>query len=208
MFGSHQLLEHKLRKSGKSALAKVTACERKETMQQNVNAGVGTPKTLCYLELQVQPDGEPAFDAKTDAWMVGTEGAHVGMTVPVLYDPSDHDKVVVDSSEDAWRPADNENTFARIAARAAERGEDPSRTAAMMEMRRAALSDPEGFHKRMQEQGPAAFGLPGMPGPVQTSAPAQSQDPLDRLSKLADLHERGALTDAEFEAQKKKLLES
>ncbi len=205
MFGTHQLLEHRLRKSGKSALANVTACERKETMQQNVNAGVGTPKTLCYLELQVQPEGEPGFEAKTDAWLVGTEGAHVGMTVPVLYDPSDHGKVVVDSSDEAWRPADNENTFARIAARAAERGEDPSRTAAMMEMRRAALSDPEGFRKTMRDQGPAAFGLPG---PPQTSAPPPSQDPLDRLSKLADLHERGALTDAEFEAEKKKLLGS
>jgi putative oligomerization/nucleic acid binding protein len=208
MFGKHELLEHRLRKSGKAALAKVTACERKETIREGVDVVVGVPKTLCYLELQVQPEGESAFEAKTDAWMIGTEGAHVGMTVPVLYDPSDHAKVVVDNSEEAWRPADKENAFARIGARAAERGEDPSRTAAMMEMRRAALDDPEGFRKMMREQGPAAFGLPGMPGPLQTSAPAPSQDPLDRLSKLADLHDRGALTDAEFEAEKKKLLES
>jgi hypothetical protein len=38
------------------------------------------------------------------------------------------------------------------------------------------------------------------------SPPALGDDPLDRLSKLADLHQRGVLTDAEFEAQKHKLL--
>jgi hypothetical protein len=32
-------------------------------------------------------------------------------------------------------------------------------------------------------------------------------DPLERLERLADLHERGALTDAEFEAKKAELLE-
>jgi hypothetical protein len=32
-------------------------------------------------------------------------------------------------------------------------------------------------------------------------------DPLERLERLADLHERGALTDAEFEAKKSELLE-
>jgi Short C-terminal domain len=40
------------------------------------------------------------------------------------------------------------------------------------------------------------------------SPSATGDDPVDRLSKLADLHERGALTDAEFEAQKHKLLGS
>ena len=40
------------------------------------------------------------------------------------------------------------------------------------------------------------------------SPPATEDDPLDRLSKLADLHDRGVLTDAEFEAQKHKLLGS
>ena len=57
----------------------------------------------------------------------------------------------------------------------------------------------------MQERGPAAFGLPGMPGAPPIVAPT-SEDPLDRLSKLAELHDRGVLTDAEFETQKKKML--
>jgi hypothetical protein len=36
-------------------------------------------------------------------------------------------------------------------------------------------------------------------------APA-AQDPLDRVAKLGDLRERGLITDAEFEVQKRKLL--
>ena len=40
----------------------------------------------------------------------------------------------------------------------------------------------------------------------QLSAAAPAEDPLDRIKKLNDLRQAGALTDAEFEAQKKKIL--
>ena len=39
MFGAHQLLEHRLRKSGRSALATVLSCEQKETVRENTQAG-------------------------------------------------------------------------------------------------------------------------------------------------------------------------
>ena len=55
---------------------------------------------------------------------------------------------------------------------------------------------------------PASAGpQPGGPrfgGPRPAGAPAQ--DPLDRIAKLAQLRDSGALTDEEFEAQKAKLL--
>jgi len=56
--------------------------------------------------------------------------------------------------------------------------------------------------------GPDASGV-GMPAmaPPAAAAPA-AEDPLDRLKKLADLHSSGALTDAEFEAQKQQILSS
>lgn len=40
----------------------------------------------------------------------------------------------------------------------------------------------------------------------QMGAAAPAGDPLDRIKKLNDLRQAGALTDAEFEAQKKKIL--
>ena len=166
MFGSHPMLERKLRKNGTSALARVIACERNDLLsqKQSVPGGVGAPKSLCKLQLEVMPGGEPAFEVTTEAWLVGTEGAHEGMTVPGLFDPSDRTKVIVDESDAAWKAADRENMKARRAERAAASGQDPARLAAIEEMRRAAAEDPTAFLARMQEEGPAAFGLPGVRG--------------------------------------------
>ena len=57
-------------------------------------------------------------------------------------------------------------------------------------------------------QGASLGGSPaGIPvGASADAPPAPSSDPLDRLKKLNDLRQAGALTDAEFEAQKAKLL--
>jgi hypothetical protein len=110
------------------------------------------------MTVRVEPDDAPAFDAKIFAWLKDRPFWVVG----VLYDPSDHRKVVVDRSVDARRAAERESFL------------------------------------RAQALRPQASGT--------VSPPASGDDPLDRLSKLADLHERGALTDAEFEAQKHKLL--
>lgn len=43
--------------------------------------------------------------------------------------------------------------------------------------------------------------------PSAESAGAEAADPLTKLERLAALHERGALTDAEFDAKKRELLE-
>jgi len=198
VFGSHELLERKLRKHGKASLSTVLSCDRRYSMRENVASGVGTPKSLCKLKLRVEPDGDSAFEATTDSWLIGTEGAYEGMVVPVLYDPSDRAKVVVDHSEEAWKAADEANMRARFTARAAARGDDPARTAAMLKIRAAAVGDPTGFRRLMQEQGAAAFGL--------SVGASPARDPLDALAKLGALHDRGVLTDVEFETQKRKLL--
>lgn len=39
-------------------------------------------------------------------------------------------------------------------------------------------------------------------------APAPAKDPMEQLKELAALHEQGVLTDAEFEVQKTKILQS
>lgn len=65
------------------------------------------------------------------------------------------------------------------------------------------IPDPEEFQSqlyRVREQ--RSIQLKGSGGTSTTA-----NDPVARLQGLADLHERGALSDAEFEAQKRKLLE-
>jgi hypothetical protein len=56
------------------------------------------------------------------------------------------------------------------------------------------------FQRRSTRQAAAARAAAGGP------SSADATDPLERLSRLADLHDRGALTDAEFAAQKAKVL--
>jgi hypothetical protein len=48
--------------------------------------------------------------------------------------------------------------------------------------------------------------VPWTPRPAVSDAARAPSDPLDELAKLGDLHQRGVLTDAEFEAEKAKLL--
>jgi hypothetical protein len=202
MLGNHQLLERQLRKHGKSANATVLSCHGTLSMNQSVQGGIPVAKFLCTVDLRVEPDGAPAFETTTDAWFVGSRPSE-STVVPVLYDPSDHSKLVVDHSDAAQIDA----AIGTATARRVGAGGDPADASALGDMMRAATSDRDGFKKLMREQGPAAFGLKGhMQGsPAGGAAPA-SEDPLDRLSKLADLHDRGALTDAEFETEKKKLL--
>jgi hypothetical protein len=73
-------------------------------------------------------------------------------------------------------------------------------------------ADPEAFRQRIMAQAQAA-GIstvvmsPEWISPVGGGATQPAHvDVVDELTKAADLHHRGALTDAEFEALKKKLL--
>jgi hypothetical protein len=69
-------------------------------------------------------------------------------------------------------------------------------------------ADPQGFRDRIMQQAQAA----GVSTYVLNSQwPGAAQQPrhvdvVEELTKAADLHDKGALTDAEFEALKKKLL--
>ena len=55
--------------------------------------------TLARLELRVMPEGEPPFDVTVRGRLHTAK--YKGDSVPVLYDPDDHDKVIVDSERDA-----------------------------------------------------------------------------------------------------------
>jgi hypothetical protein len=66
MSGDHPLLERRLRKSGNSALATVVSYQRTKSGPMVYGA---SRKSLCKLSLRVAPDGEPAFEVTTEAWL-------------------------------------------------------------------------------------------------------------------------------------------
>jgi hypothetical protein len=173
--GQHKLLEERLRRRGTAALATVVEVISRHRQHQSPTVGQGYDSSLVKVRLQVEPEGEAPFEVTTDAWLPGTEGTSEGMMVPVLYDPDDYDKLIIDGRDEAWAPAVRANTQLSMQAHRAEKAQGP-------------VPIPS-----------SAFGLP-------STGALSKRDPIDQLTRLADLHDRGALTDEEFAEQKRRLL--
>jgi hypothetical protein len=180
MFRRSKRLEKKLREHGRQAPAEVLEAEGTGVGITRGNpAFLQNTQLVWKLKLRVKPADEPPFETETKTRFPQLAGPHPGATLNVLYDPDDHSKVVVDSSPEG--------------AAEALLGES------MGELVREAVADPAGFREQMQDRAnqiAAAFGAPG----------ATHSDPVDQLERLADLKERGALTQEEFEAEKRRIL--
>jgi hypothetical protein len=166
----------------------------------------------------------------------GTSGAiggtvNVGDLLPVRYDPEDRSKIEIDST--AVKQGKEE---AREAARerskrlAIQRGEEQLAAASspgavpLAEIKaigiaaRTPVPGETGIESMLRASIAIAAGkgdgaevarLTAKLAEQRGTSPApqsEASDPLDRLQKLADLHDRGVLTDAEFAAEKAKLL--
>jgi hypothetical protein len=59
-----------------------------------------------------------------------------------------------------------------------------------------------------QQAPPPQYYEPAPPPPPPPPAPAAAPDPIAQLKQLAELRDQGILTDAEFDAQKAKILAS
>ena len=144
MFGSRRRLERKLRAHGKAAMATVLATRVAVGGGYSTNDPMyrRTPTqvipALVKMTVRVEPDGKPPFDAEIDAWLMDTERPWINTAVPVLYDPTDHRKVLFDKSayqagqRARWDPHKN---VTALAAHLAEqhrqsRGADPVESAA------------------------------------------------------------------------------
>jgi len=97
MFGSHQHLEKKLRKDGKSAPGQVLNVEQTHMAITHGNpALVANTEVVIKVKVQVSPNGEAPFEFDTTTRVSQFGGLSVGDAVAVLYDPSDHTKAVID----------------------------------------------------------------------------------------------------------------
>ena len=103
MFYKHEHLEKKLREHGRSATAEILSM-RTEGSGNSLSGmfaeddDLSGQWTLARLHLRVMPEGEPPFEATVRSRIHTFK--YKGDTVPVLYDPGDHDKVVVDAEAD------------------------------------------------------------------------------------------------------------
>ena len=165
-----------------------------------------TTERINYrVTIQVKfPDGSTTEFKKWLDWHdVGQ--LYQGSVVPVRYEPSDHSKVVLDvpaleerhGQADAAGKAQLDAQFERLGEPGSGTGGGPGVQAL------AGLGDVRDLKAQLLQtaaENPGSVdlssGAPGRPG----------SDPEDRLAKLADLKERGVLTDEEFAAQKAKIL--
>jgi hypothetical protein len=166
----------KLVRDGKPATATVTSIRDTGTTI-NKNPRV-------ELTLQVQPEDGPPFEVKAKRTASRIALPQVGGAYAIRYDVQNPASFVWDET----RPAVSVTRTAPIAVSAG--GGDLS------EQLEAKGLD----HERAQQVEEALAGV------LRGNVSAGGQDPLDRLEKLADLKAKGVLTEAEFAAEKAKIL--
>ena len=194
----HSHLEKKLREHGRSAPAEILSIKTEGSggTQNPLKAwsadddDLTTSWFLCRLELRVMPPGEPAFEQTVHSRLNTLKSK--GDTVPVLYDPDDHGKVVVDYKADAQTEMDRVAALGQVA----QRPPDGARTGADV-----APLDPELQQLMDLEEAERRTGA----APAAQS-PGGSQARLDQLQQLAYLRDQGILTDAEVAEQKARIL--
>jgi hypothetical protein len=179
-------LKEQLQENGKRANAVIVEIAEKGMAVTRGAADnvVANTEIALKTHLRVQPDDEPEFEVKKRFSYPQLSVPSAGQTIPVIYDPQDHDKIVVDYSPEAQGQA----ALSGAGIDVGSLGELMNQAAALQA-------------QAQQAQG----GMPGMAGMAPASPPAQP-DPVEQLEKLAALKEKGALTQAEFEAEKAKII--
>ena len=253
MLGYHPLLERSLRKKGRRAFATILSAQRTHLLNTVGDPSVVSNTTRMWkLVLRVEPERETPFEVKVEAWFGQEEDPRGIERWPVLYDPNDHNKVIIDDSNegmqavvDAKVKERTDSTVATMRSRGQNElarryqevfddglttkwSNDPIELREQIRERREKIKEimagqteedqlnmirdnaaSFGANAAAQEQqvmkalGPSLIvnGQPLAPvaGSGATSVP-------DALTKLANLRDRGVLTDEEFETQKMKLL--
>jgi hypothetical protein len=166
------------------------------------------------LILQVQPEGEAPFQATKKVTVSRVAIPTAGSARWVRYDPADPSRVEFDVEK-----TEQVNAAAQAAVSVTSAGVtanvegmqviDASGIPGLRDQVLKAVSDAQtsGDTSELRDVVMGAIGQSGaMAGGGPTPAATASSDPLDRLKKLNDLRVAGALTDAEFAAEKAKIL--
>lgn len=212
VFYKHTRLTKKLREHGRAAPAEILSMRTEghgQSAKLSADDDLTAGWTDCRLELRVMPEGGTPFETTVRTRL--NTFKYKGDRVPVLYDPDDHDKVVVDHEADA------QETMERQAAQREAQGDLATEAADFAESARAFREQSEGLREATEKLASLARArtsgdqaeVERLKGELQQRAAGPAgpdPDRLERLERLAALHDRGVLSDAEFAAEKAKLL--
>jgi Short C-terminal domain len=200
MFGKESKREQrKLAESGVRASATVLeVSDRGMTITSGNSQIVANTEVVVKLQLRVEAPGQPAFEVRRAFRFSQFAIPSQGSVLPVIFDPDDHEKMMLDPDPPIAAPAAGGaglgglDLLAQVQAAQAEAGADKEKLAGLLRERLGGAAVVLG-------PGDLSSAVPAVAG----AAPA---DPLDRLEKLGHLRDQGILTPDEFEAQKKKIL--
>jgi hypothetical protein len=189
--------EERLEKEGVRAPGVVVEARQSSHFARQGNLGVESDTDVrVHLRVRVEPEGEPPFEVETGLWMPLTQMLSPGSHVTVLYDPTDHGRFSI------LPRSGQEAAAAAVESFEQRSGMDPNQLfggagglAGIMDQ---AMKNPHGAADAVR----AALEIP----PGMAPGGAQGPDRVDQLTKLAKLRDDGALTEAEFEAEKRRLL--
>jgi hypothetical protein len=184
-------LKKQLEESGKRARATVVEiANRGMAVTRGAEGVIGNTELALKTHLKVQPDDEPEFEVKKRFSYPQLAVPSAGQTIPVIYDPNDHDKIIVDYSPEAQQDA-------ALAAAGLADGQQLG----------DLLNQAQQFRAQAEQFQAPAGQFSNMASGMTQGAQAQSQaDPVEQLERLAKLKDQGALTEAEFAAEKAKIL--
>jgi hypothetical protein len=200
--------EKKLEAHGKRAPAVVVEiADRGMSVTSGAGNLVSQAEVSLKTKLRVEPDDEPAFEVEERFRYPQLSIPSVGTRLAVIYDPSDHDTIMIDRSPEAvaaqfgdvpgMQGMDLQDVMTKVR-------EAQSQTQDPQELGRI-LAQELGANVNVQQQNSSGMTFGAPPAGFGAPAPAQ-EDPVDKLTKLAELREKGMLTDAEFESQKARIL--
>jgi Short C-terminal domain len=175
--GAGSLRQRRLRARSKQADATVS---RVDELQR-----YGFNQAKIRVTYAVSPLDDASFEVSQEKSTLLTFLPHVGQKVRISYDPHNHDRFEVLPSTGATSSV--VQTFGGAPAEA---------LASLAAVTRAASESAVAG---------APSAIPAIPS-VPAFGSAQRRDPLDRLEDLAALRDRGALSAAEFETEKAKIL--
>jgi Short C-terminal domain len=198
VFGHKKGLAKKLQENG-GTVAWATVIQGKEKWSSASGSGYYGPSKVTdhmRVKLQVTPEAEPPFEAEFSQAFSGLT-PFTGSQCKVVYDPADHSRIAV--LEDSIAPPGITHEQAE---RAAAR-----KTEMMAAVKNGTVAQYIEEQKAKALRGELS-GTVIVNGTQISPSPAATPQPnvVDQLTKLAELHDRGALTDAEFQTEKAKLL--
>lgn len=190
--------DRKLQVSGKRAMARIL-----DVQDTGVSSGGG--RTIYVrLTLEVHPDGGEAFQAKLETANSRVSIMRPGQSLFIRYDPANPKHVVLDDAPDAASPLPfgsatpfgTPTTFdSAISAVGALPGLAEKLNTVFQQMATGRM-----------HSGVYVIGPDGKLAAQEAASADQQPDLVEQLKDLDELHRSNALTDAEYEAAKKKLL--